>query len=296
MSLQGFGGRNLQGIYGVLQGFGDRVLRGSSPEHLFIYDDNVYVIDTETQSVKIYSTTGTKVDEFFVDSRPDQAVPSIISTMKGFNKIYADSTRIIVGLLNYSIVLNNTGVEISNSYGTGSGIFYDEEFYIPTSGNPNTVIVKDINGVTDRTFSMGGRFNNRGFDVKDGFVYFVGERSRSFGLATVLMKIFDTSGSLIDEFEYWEKPGFPPPSDEIGLHQPYFVAHGNYVHSGMYTNQDVYRNSTATGIDVNKFSINEQRRWVAWYNNELYYTTPSASIIVCNDTTGDVVREWSTID
>lgn len=294
MSLQGFSGSGLQGIYAVLQGFGDRVLRGSSPEHIFIYDDNVYVIDIETQSIKIYSITGTKIGEFPVDSRPYPPAPEFFETLQKTNTIYVDATRIIVGVTNYTVVYDYDGNEVSSAYGNGAtSVFYNEEFYRVEGVSQVKVFDMDANLV--RSFSLGGSFQNRGFDVKGGYVYFVGERMGVSPLAKVVLKVFDTAGTLVDEFEYWEKPGVTLPN-EIGLAQGYFVAHGDDCHSGMTTNNTVYKNSTITGSELEKFTIETQRKFVGWYVDELYYSTLDSTIVVCDDTTGEVVREWSTID
>jgi hypothetical protein len=78
-----------------------------------------------------------------------------------------------------------------------------------------------------------------------------------------------------------------------------FVAHGDYCHSMLGGTQTVYRNSTTTGAELNKFTANSGEttlRACTWYNNELYYTANNSSIMVFDDTTGEFIREWTTID
>lgn len=300
MSLQGFNGRRLQGVYGVLQGFGNRVFRESDLGRLFVYDDKVYVVDEAISSVKIYDLDGLKLGEFAVEPRQNPIIPSYTERLRNYNRIFVDSTRIIVGCGTFAVIYDHDGVEVDSIYVAAAyPVFYNEEFYQLYGGYGGSFFrVYDMDGNITRSFGVGD-FQDSGWDVKAGKIYYVGNRRREYGEPTVFMRVYDTDGDLSSEFEYYEVPGFPDPPDKIGLSQSWFVAHGDHCHSGTQNVKTVYRNSTTTGAELNVFTLDtgsSYPRYVDWYNNELYYSTNTSSIMVFNDTTGEFIREWSTID
>lgn len=300
MTLQGFNGRSLQGVYSVLQGFGNLVFRDSTPARLFIYDDKVYVTDIATESIKIYDLDGLKLGEIAVEARQNPIITTYTERLAETNKVFVDSTRIIVGCGNFAVVYDHDGLEVDSIYlNSASAVFYNEEFYQLFGGFSGSYFrVYDMTGAIARSFTV-GPFQDSGWDVKAGNIYYVGNRHREIGKPTVFMRVYDTDGDLLSEFDYYQIPGFPDPPDKIGLSQAWFVAHGDHCHSGTEYARTVYRNSTTTGAELNVFTLDTglvYAKYVGWYNNELYYSTNASSIMVFDDTTGEFIREWSTID
>ena len=166
MTLQGFNGRSLQGVYGVLQGFGNQVFRESTPDRLFVYDGKVYVTDIATSSVKIYDLDGLKLDEFIVESKTNPIITSMVDRLGVGNSIFVDATRIIVNVGGFSVIYNHSGVELSSAYGNGfTSVFYNEELYLPArSFGSNSFRVYDLDANLVRSFSVSS-FQQQGYDV-----------------------------------------------------------------------------------------------------------------------------------
>jgi len=298
MSLQGFSNSRLQGFSGILQAFGIAALRGSSPYGIYVYDGDVYVLDIELQMLKAYDIYGVKTNEVSLEPKEDPLFPGFPVLLSFGSLLHVNASRILVSQGRYRIGFDFSLNQISEDFGVSeSAIFYDDDFYLFT--NNKTVNKYDISGNLISSFNIGRSLFNSAFDVKNDNVYIVGEtRSTTVGDARVLMLVFDLSGNQLDEFEYWYENGTGDLPDRIGYLQNLFTVNGNYCHSTMYSSsfRTVYRTSVITGAELDSFNLSYGLRNVAWANNELYYSTSSPSIIVCNDQTGEVLREWSTND
>jgi hypothetical protein len=298
MSLQGLSNSRLQGFSGILQAYGIAALRGSTPCRLFIYDGHIYVIDVETQSIKVYQTDGTKTFEFPVEPRPDQTFPQITCNLKIVSFVHANADRILVSFDSYNVGYDFSGNEISENYNFyRTGIFYNGYFY--NNYDKSNIGVYDENGNIQDLFSLDGNFFNAGIDVKNDKVYCIVRRLPSFGNSSVLMKIFNLSGDLLNEFEYFEKPGVPGDFERIGIESLLFTVNGDYCNSA--TSKDggkvIYQNSIITGAELNTFQLNYPVGAAFADDNYVYYTSRDTSLIlVCEKDTGVIVNEWSTND
>lgn len=289
MSLQGFSSRSIQALTNKLQAFGSETTpQVYSPCGICVFDGNVYIIDIAEQKLKKYTTSGTKVTEINIPEVVNPPAANVGSNVS--DKIFIDGTYVIITRVGSPAIYDMSlsfDFEIINSIARG---YFDLEFYL--FANQNKVFVYDFAGASLRNWTLPYKSFSTSIYLDSGYVYLITNRSRTFGQAVTSMLKYNTSGTLIDKFDYWEIPGFPDPPDKIGR----FKLHvsGSVSYSVDYGSKIIYTNSTSTGAQIDTFTLPEYVGDLFFYNSELYVTyIETGKVAVVDPTDGTLIRDWT---
>lgn len=296
MTLQAFNSRRMQGLYRNLQAFG---IGGPPPDSfpslICVSDDLVYIVDI--YKIKVYDTSGNFQDDVTMPGTGILDKHAIGLSVEGSNLFVTQQNagnKIYVYDLNLSLTDTWNGILI-----IGNQSYYGGEVYI-LSGN--TVTVYDpTDGSVNRSwsifFALGGTvITSSVLCVNNDHVFIKTNNRSSYGKPTVSMFKYNIDGTYVGRFDYWERPGFPDYPNKIG--RLGLFVNGSYCHSSDFGSGygDIYRNSTSSATQTHDFNISKDISWFCTYNNELYITHPNDALVsVYNETTGSLIREWSTV-